>query len=128
MLEDQLDDHQVHNVTQAFCKVGVTAVGASRCRVGSGIDVTIVHDVTPIRGVANMCGSVAHVDVHTVSDSSPTLLRSVGDVSLSDHEVQVSPYIEDGGHGVAGKNLFVRKIKTKVREELRLRDCDYPLD
>ncbi|KAI8008200.1 hypothetical protein LOK49_LG07G02083 [Camellia lanceoleosa] len=127
MLEDQLADHHVHNVTQAFCEVDVTAVGASRCGVGSRIDVAVVHDVTPIRGVANMCGSVAHVDVHTVSNSSSAPLRSVGDVSLSDHEVQVLPYVEDDGHGVAGQNSFVCKINTKVRKELRLKDYDYPL-
>ncbi|KAI7994766.1 hypothetical protein LOK49_LG11G00750 [Camellia lanceoleosa] len=127
MLEDQLADHQVHNVTQAFRKVDVTVVGASRCGVPSGIDVAIVYDVTPIRGVANTCRSVAYVDVHTVFDSSPVLVRSVGDVSLSDHKVQVLPYVEDDRHGMVGKNSFVRKIKTKVRKELRLKDYEYPL-
>ncbi|KAI7987211.1 hypothetical protein LOK49_LG13G01511 [Camellia lanceoleosa] len=92
ILEDQLADHQMHNVMQAFRKVDVSVV-----------------------------------DLHTMSDSSPMSLRSMGDVSLSDHEVQVLPYVADGGYGVAGQNWFVRKIKTKVRKELRLKDYDNPL-
>lgn len=127
MLEDQLADHQVHNVTQAFRKVDVGNVGASRCEVGSGIDMAGVHDGTPIRGGVNPGGSVGHVDVHTVSGSSPAPQRSVGDVSLSELEVEVLPYIADGGHGMAVQNSFVRNIKNKVRKELRLKDYDYQL-
>ncbi|KAL7170303.1 hypothetical protein ACSBR2_035219 [Camellia fascicularis] len=95
--------------------------------VGSGVNVTVVHDVMPNRVRVIPSDNDGSVDVHIVSDSSPTQECSTGDVSLSNHEVEVVPYVVERGQGVGVKNSFMRNIKTKVKKELRLKDYDYPL-
>ncbi|KAI7984783.1 hypothetical protein LOK49_LG14G02035 [Camellia lanceoleosa] len=123
MLIDQLADQQVHTVTQAYRKntpLDCRDVGASHCEGGSGFDVTVVHDVTPIRVGVNAGVSVENVTVHTVFDSSPVPKRSVGDVNLTDFEVGL---FLNKGEGV--RNSFVRNLKNKVRKELRLKDYEY---
>ncbi|KAI8022519.1 hypothetical protein LOK49_LG03G00073 [Camellia lanceoleosa] len=120
MLEDHLADQQVHTVIQAYRKNDFGDIGASHRQGGSGFDVTVVHDVTPIRVGLDMSVNGKNVTVHTVSDSSLVSQHSVGDVNLTDLEVGVFP---NKGEGV--RNSFMHNLKNKVRKVLRLKDYDY---
>ncbi|CAL5339426.1 unnamed protein product [Camellia sinensis] len=120
LLEDQLEDRDVHVVTQAFRDAGdkqVTGGSGTGC---SGYGGSFLCDVSPLRAV-NDCAWQAGNEANEVEVHDPM------DVQQCDAEVEVLPYVGEGVPRLGGLNSLVRNIKGKVRKERKLADYEYPL-
>ncbi|KAI8031075.1 hypothetical protein LOK49_LG01G00645 [Camellia lanceoleosa] len=120
LLEDQLEDRDVHVVTQAFRDAG-NKQGAGGSGTGcSGYAESFLCDVSPLRAV-NDCAWQAGSEPNEVEVHDPM------DVQQCDTEVEVLPYVSEGVPRLGGLNSLVRNIKGKVRKERKLADYEYPL-
>ncbi|KAI8021267.1 hypothetical protein LOK49_LG03G03135 [Camellia lanceoleosa] len=126
ILEEQLADQTVHNVTQQF-KVGDLGheggvAGKSGCGYKShggkqhstAAYAEIVVDASPITYVP---ASSKHIDSGVIANV----------VQYAKHQVVViDPVSAEGGHVVGAPNSFMRSINEKVQKNLQLPEFDYP--
>ncbi|KAI7981324.1 hypothetical protein LOK49_Contig50G00001 [Camellia lanceoleosa] len=113
VLEDQLAERDVHDVTQAFqvVEVGRNSEGVSEEGFGRGS--VVICDVSPLRVVGQRGDKVDAASVDDVQEFIPKMVDGESDVKISYHAIDVVANVVEGVEAVGMQNSFVRNIKNK---------------
>ncbi|GMP39538.1 hypothetical protein CsSME_00010333 [Camellia sinensis var. sinensis] len=120
VLEDQLAEREVHNVTQAFRGVYVNVEGVKHGLSGNEHVTGITVNSTPNRVFAVTRDTVPVWDVTPVRDQTISVSKMQHGVMAGTEVVVISPNMAEGGRLNFGKNSFVWDVKCKVRKGLTL--------
>ncbi|CAL5409358.1 unnamed protein product [Camellia sinensis] len=127
VLEDQLEDRDVHDVTQRFWE-GVDIGSSGVVNVGNdGCDGVMFCDVSPLRILPQYGRSGDEGGVDNVAECRPGMLRGHYGSSSSAAEAEGLTSDVECVAGLGYVNSYVRKIKNKVRRERKMPEFDYPL-
>ncbi|GMP51269.1 hypothetical protein CsSME_00017560 [Camellia sinensis var. sinensis] len=127
VLEDQLEDRDVHVVTQRF-REGVDIGSSGGVNVGNdGCDGVMFCDVSPLRMLPQHGRSGHEGVVDSMAECRPGMLHGHYGSSSSATEVEGLTSDVECVVGLGYVNSYVRKIKNKVRRKRKMPEFDYPL-
>ncbi|GMP90776.1 hypothetical protein CsSME_00041751 [Camellia sinensis var. sinensis] len=120
VLEDQVAEREVHNVTQAFGGVDVNVEGVKHGLSGNEHVTDLTINSTPNRVFTVTGDTVLVWDVTPVPDQIISVNEMQHGVMAGIEVVVISPNMAEGGRLNFGKNSFVWDVKCKVRKGLTL--------
>ncbi|KAI7979800.1 hypothetical protein LOK49_Contig245G00005 [Camellia lanceoleosa] len=120
VLEDQLAERKVHNVTQAFRGVDVNVEGVEYGLGGNEHVTDLTNNITPNRVFVVTGDAISVWDVTLVREQTNSISEMQHGVMAGTEVVVISPNMVEGGRLNVGKNSFVRDVKCKVRKGLTL--------
>ncbi|KAI8007143.1 hypothetical protein LOK49_LG07G00188 [Camellia lanceoleosa] len=127
VLEDQLADRNVHDVTQAFrtmevdCKVRGVGTGSSEFG-GEGLS-----DVTPLCAVGMCVNNCGESDLNLGTDDMMVQVHGPYNLNMYDSKTEVVPQVLQAPPGFGVQKSYVCNIKNKVRKQWKMHEFEYPL-
>ncbi|GMP69898.1 hypothetical protein CsSME_00028982 [Camellia sinensis var. sinensis] len=114
VLEEQLAEREVHNMTQAFHGVDVNVEGVKYGLSGNEHVTDLTNNTTPNRVFAVTGDAVPVWDVTPVREQTNGISEMQHSVMTGREVVDISPNMAEGGRLNVRKNSFVRDVKCKV--------------
>ncbi|KAI8031003.1 hypothetical protein LOK49_LG01G03433 [Camellia lanceoleosa] len=120
VLEDQLAEREVHNVTQAFRHVDVNVEGVNDGLSGNKHVADLANNATPNRVFAVTGDAVPVWDVTPVREQTNSVSEMQRGVMLGTEVVVISPNMAEGGRLNVRSSSFMWDVKRKDRKGFTL--------
>ncbi|XP_028103251.1 uncharacterized protein LOC114302424 [Camellia sinensis] len=118
VLEEQLAEREVHNVTQAFRAVDVNVEGVNYGLMGNEQVTDLTNNTSPNRVFAVIGDAVLVRDVMLVREQTNSVSEMQHGVIAGTEVVVISPNMAEGGRLNVWKNSFMWDVKRKDRKGL----------